>query len=71
MQAGTIHIDELQLHLCGGYSVYISFSEILLPGAGCLNHLVYRPVSYFKVLVGEIERDVVDAFRFFTAFREW
>lgn len=64
MQAGTVHVDELQLHLCGSHSVYISFSEILLPGARSLNHLVYRPVSDFKVLMGEIERDVVDAFRF-------
>jgi len=64
MQAGTIHVDELQLHLCGSHSVYISFCKILLAGARSLNHLVYRPVSYFKVLMGEIERNVVDAFRF-------
>jgi hypothetical protein len=64
MQAGTVHVDELQLHLCGSHSVYISFSKILLARARSLNHLIYRPVSYFKVLMSEIERDVVDAFRF-------
>ena len=65
MQAGTVHVDELQLHLCGSYSVYISFGEVLLTRAGGLNHLINCPVSNSKELMGKIEGNVIDAFCFF------
>lgn len=64
MKTATVDVDELNHHLHGSHAVDISFSEILLAGACGLNHLVYRPVANLEKAMGEMVRDIVDAFRF-------
>ena len=48
-----------------GTDIHISFGEVLLTRAGGLNHLINRPVSNSKELMGKIEGNVIDAFCFF------
>ena len=43
---------------------YITFRQVLLTGACCLNHLVNRAVACGKEFMSKVKCHVVDAFRF-------